>query len=135
MPGGWGTARRRYSSDGKVRIEAKGRHGVEPHLAVVYETEALKQETLESIFKAADAALQEKPFTRRGANEDGKFLRLELSGPQPNKVGHNQMNDYCDTPPAMRKFVVLVNELLPEGDRIPLKRCTEAEKDKASGSR
>jgi hypothetical protein len=112
-----------FTSDGKVRIESKGRQGVAgPRDLVVYETDSLERKQLEAIKKTADAALKEKPFVRRGANEDGHFLRLERAGNQPVQVAHNEMDDFSDAPPSMLEFVKLINELLPEKEQMPLKK-------------
>jgi hypothetical protein len=75
---------------------------------------------LEALAEAANAALREPSFTRRGANDDGSFLRLERTGSQPARVVHSQMNDVASAPPAMQSFVRLMNQLLPEEERIPL---------------
>ena len=110
-----------FSSDGAVRIESKGRRGVEgPADMVVYETNKLDPERLQAIFNAADAALREKPFRRRGANEDGDFV-LERTGWYPAKVSHNEMNSFADAPPAMQRLLELITELLPERERIARK--------------
>lgn len=113
-----------FTSDGKVRIESKKRRTLPP--LVVYETQSLGRRQLEAISKAADAALKERPFSRRGANEDGMFLRLEREGDRAARVDHSQMNDFSDAPPAMQAFVGLVNQLLPEEERIPLKKRPRA---------
>jgi hypothetical protein len=111
-----------FSSDGNVKIESKGRRGVEgPSDIVVYQTESLPRDRLQAIFAAADAALSEKPFKRRGANEDGEFLRLERTGSQAAKIAHSQLREFREAPPEMKKLVALINELLPERERIPLK--------------
>jgi hypothetical protein len=111
-----------FTSDGKVKVESKGRRGVEgPSEIVVYETEALAHDQLQSIFKAADAALSEMPFKSRGANEDGEFLILERTGSQAAKIVHGQLRGFRDAPPEMKKLVALINDLLPEKERIPLK--------------
>jgi hypothetical protein len=120
-----------FTSDGKVRIESKGRRGVAgPRDVVVYETESLGSEQLQAIFTAADAALKEKPFARRGANEDGSFLVLERTGSQAARVGHYQLNGFCEAPPAMQELVVLLNGLLPEKERIPLKKRVATESNR-----
>ena len=65
-----------FASNGNVKIESKGRRGVAgPSDVVVYQTESLSRERMQAIFAAADAALKEKPFKRRGANERSKAIR------------------------------------------------------------
>jgi hypothetical protein len=112
-----------FTNEGHVRIESKGRQGVVgPSDVVVYETKSLGHEQLQSIFKAADDALREKPFVRRGENADGEFLVLERTGNRPAQIGHYQLNGFSEAPPAMQNLVALLNELLPENERIPLKK-------------
>ena len=112
------------SRDGMVRIESKGRRGVPgPSNVIVYETKSLDATKVDLIFKAADAALREPPFNRAGANEDGDFLRLERSGHAPTQVSHNQLREFSEAPPAMQDFVILINQLLPAKERIPLKQA------------
>ena len=147
-----------FTSDGKVRIESKGRQGasrlpekgVRPSLfyqyspeinpqpkgsapffgqaargprdVLVWENPSLPSRQLEELTKAADAALKESVYWRNGENQDGFFLRLERKGESPASVFHSQMKDFSEAPPAMRSFVLLMNELLPGKERIPLKK-------------
>ena len=106
------------TSDGKARVESRTRPKLPPR--VVLETQALDGDQLEALAEAANAALREPPFARRGANADGSFLRLERTDTQPARVFHSQMNDFASAPPAMQAVVRLMNQLLPEEERIPL---------------
>jgi len=119
-----------FTSDGKVRIESKGRKGVSgPRDVLVLEQTSLPGRQLEELAKAADAALKESAYSRLGENQDGVFLRLERQGESPARVVHRQMKDFAEAPPAMRSFVLLVNDLLPEKERIPLKKTQRGSRD------
>jgi hypothetical protein len=112
-----------FTSEGKVRIESKGRKGASSLRDVlVWENPSLPSRQLEELAKAADAALKESAYWRSGENQDGFFLRLERKGESPASVFHSQMKDFSEAPPAMRSFVLLMNELLPGKERIPLKK-------------
>jgi hypothetical protein len=110
-----------FTSDGKVRIESKGRRGTSgPADVVVYENDRLEPKRLKALLIAADAALSEKSFKRRGEISDGKFLRLERTGTAAARTTHDQFLEFGEAPPEMRRFVTLVNELLPQKERIPI---------------
>ncbi len=109
------------TKSGKVRIVSKGRRGVAGPKDAIYEKDVLDEKELKAIFNAADVAFSEPPFKRSGVMEDGHFLRLERADSNSTRVYHSQMNDFASAPPAMIKFVELINKLVPEKERIPLK--------------
>lgn len=118
-----GHCRATFTSAGTVRIESTGRAGsAGPRDLVLFESRSLDRERLDAIAAAAEAALKEPPLTRRGAHEDGSFLRLDRVGDSPTRVFHGQLDRFSDAPPAMLAFIRLVNGLLPENERIPLER-------------
>jgi hypothetical protein len=109
------------SSNGRVRVESRGRRGVKgPRDAVIFKTDSLDSDRLNSLFKAADNALREEPFKRQGSNEDGEFLRLIRNGHRPGHISHSQLRGFSESPPGMQEFVKVFNQLLPKNEQIPL---------------
>lgn len=109
------------SSNGRVRVESRGRRGVKgPCDAVIFKTDSLDSDRLNSLFKAADNALREEPFKRQGSNEDGEFLRLIRNGHRPGHISHSQLRGFSESPPGMQEFIKVFNQLLPRNEQIPL---------------
>jgi hypothetical protein len=107
-----------FTSDGNVLVVSKRLRGDMGLRDVVLYRDKLKPDQLQAFYRAAEAALKEAPYRRRGANEDGYFLVLERMGKEPALVQHKQMNDFLQAPPAMLQFLSLLGDLLPNQGRL-----------------